>query len=463
MTVSSTESVQPGIDLNRYWNVLVARWLLIVVCTFLGGAAGVVYLVAAPRVYTASTTVSVFPITTDPYAANRNSGNLVDMTAEAVTASSFKVADVAAEKLGSGWSAASLRTSTTVSAGADNTTMMIAVSAASEKQARAGAAAMAEAYLSARSDQASSSIDSVLTRDRERIQDYRDQLTTAIQRYADEPAGSLASAEAIASQQILNSQISALLTRTNQLEGVDTTGGVILNPASMTQIDVKPATTLTVATGLAVGVLLGIVIAFAGHSRRKIVRGPQDLLRNLEVETIGELEAGHPDESSVASVAQRILRLVSVAGANQVALVFDAAAEWPSRLADRLCELMTQSGVKASVGASDAPGAVKGRLVVLPVAPDASQATRLKALRVSDLTILVAVSGVTRLSDARNLAVDAVEMGAPIAGAILVSSSAAHSGVHSDGRARLSAIAAAENTTDAHADVDVDDRAAVAP
>lgn len=422
MTLSDLESAQPGIDLAKYWDVVVVRWALIVVCAVLGGIAAVGYLAVVPRTYTASTTVSVFPITTDPYAANRNSGNLVDMTAEAVTASSFNVAGVAAKHLGGDWNAATLRNATEVTAGADNTTMVIAVSGASEKEARAGATAMAEAYLTARSDQATSSINTVLTRDRDRVQQYRDQLTAAIQRGAQERLGSLASAEAIASQQILNSQISALLSRTNQLEGVDTTGGVILNPASMTKIDVKPSTVLTIATGLGIGLLLGVVIAFATHSRRKTMRSARDLTRAMRVESLGSLVEDGSGDSQVASIAQRVLRLVAVNDAHVVALLFDHAVEWPTTFVDELRAHLRQSGVQVSVGLHSEAESEVCDLLIVPIEPGATDAARLQALRVSDVTILVVALGGTRIRSLSGLADATTEMGAPIVGAVLAPS-----------------------------------------
>src|SRR5699024_12356239 len=56
----------------------------------------------------------------------------------------------------------------------DLTTMTITVTADTEQRARSGAAVMAGAYLQARSDQAANSIESVLDRDRERIDAHRE-------------------------------------------------------------------------------------------------------------------------------------------------------------------------------------------------------------------------------------------------------------------------------------------------
>ncbi|MFC6236178.1 hypothetical protein ACFPZL_13900, partial [Leucobacter soli] len=240
-----------------------------------------------------------------------------------------------------------------------STTLTIRVVGPSEALARTGAAAMAEAYLQMRSDEAADSIDSIVESDRERINEHRQQLTDALERLAAAEPGSTAAAEAAADQQILNLQISSLLTRISSLEGIDTTGGIILNPASMTAITVKPPRTTTLATGLAGGLLLGIIAAFVTHSRRKVVRSGYDLSRALEVETLGKLptiggggvgaSAGveHSDveraaggDEALATAAQRLLRQAALRDARTITIVVDAEESAAADLVDRLAREM---------------------------------------------------------------------------------------------------------------------------
>ncbi|MFC6235794.1 Wzz/FepE/Etk N-terminal domain-containing protein, partial [Leucobacter soli] len=116
--MTTNASAQPGIDIRRYWDILVSRWRLVIAIALLGLLAAGAYLFIVPPTYTAVTTLSVYPLTTERYAPNRNIGNLVDMDAEAVMASSFTVAEVAAESTDGGWTAAELRGGTTAVAGA---------------------------------------------------------------------------------------------------------------------------------------------------------------------------------------------------------------------------------------------------------------------------------------------------------------------------------------------------------
>lgn len=413
---------QPTIDIGRYWSVLVSRWAVVLGAMIFGVLIAAVYLVVVPTTYTAKTTLAVYPITTEPYAANRNSNNLVDMDAEVVTASSFKVAETAAEALGDGWDAADLRQMTSATGGVGSTTLNIAVDASSEKLARAGAAAMADAYLQTRSDQAAASIDSVVTRDRGRIEALRVQLTEAIGRLTREPSGSPAAAEASADQQLVNLQITALLSRISSLEGIDTTGGVVLNPARLTPISTKPSSVTILATGLAAGFVAGIVVAFFSHSRRKTVRGPNDLQRELEIESIGSWNNQDQAESGIESVAERILHLAEQHDARSIVLLSDAEQFGPQRLSARIAAALRASGAAVTLdGAVDEPPgeATRGRLRLVPVSSDANQATRLRALRTSDLVVLVAVRSVTRIKRVAAVQEEARSMGVEIAGVII--------------------------------------------
>ncbi|SIT84285.1 Wzz/FepE/Etk N-terminal domain-containing protein [Microbacterium sp. RU33B] len=418
--MTDVRGAQSSIDLGRYWSAVVSRWPMILATTGAGLLAAAVYLVAVPQTYIATTTVAVFPISSDPYASNRNASNILDMTAEAVTASSFKVANLAVESLGEQWNASELRKSTTVSAGADSTTMTIAVSADRESRARDGAGALAEAYLTARSDQAAASIDSVVQRDRDRIGDLRQQLTTAIERLSVEPPGSPAASEASADQQILNLQIAALLSRISSLEGVDTTGGSVLNPASMTIVAVEPSRTLALASGVAAGFAVGVIAAFVTHSRRKTVRGASDLVRDLEVDVLGSWDKPADAMGAIEVATQRLLRVASVHEARSIAFVYERGAEWPSPLAATCATLFRDNGVETTVVLADSAGAATpGVLQLVHVPPTTRTADKLAALRVSDLVVVVVARAVTRIADIQATLEAADEMDARVVGALL--------------------------------------------
>lgn len=408
---------QPGIDLGRYGAVLASRWRVVLVGMVIGLLIAVGYLLVTPATYTSTTSLSVFPITSDPYAGNRNSSNLLDMEAEAASASSFRVADIAADSTGGTWDSVDLRRSAAVTAGGDGSTMTIAVTADSEARAREGAAALADAYITARSQQASNTIDQVVQRDQARISALREELTASIKRLASEQPGSPAAAEASADQQITNLQLSALLTRISDLEGVDTTGGIILNPAAKTAITVEPSRWVVLSTGLAAGLALGIAAAFVVQSRRRIVGGPKDLAREFGLDTLGGWGQKDDADAAISVVAERLVRVCSARDAKSLLLLIDDAVPDAENLHSRIV---------AAIGVATGTGELVSQpsVQVRSTASLTSEAERLHAMRTSDVSIIVAASGATHLRDVERAVADAQQMGSVVEGAIVVPSQA---------------------------------------
>lgn len=424
-----TESVAApaGVDVGRYWSMLASRWRVVLVGGLIGALLGAGYLFLMPPSFTATTTLTVLPITSDPYASNRNTSNLLDMSAEATIAASFKVAELAAESVGDDWDVTGLRTATTAIPGAETSTMTITVTADSEDRARAGASAMAEAYIETRSNQATSTIDAWLTRDNDRIEQLRLDLADAIRRLETARPGSPAAAEASADQQLVNQQILALLTRIRSLEAVDTTGGVILNPASLTRIVVEPGLVKTLATGLAAGVLLGIVAAFVIGTRRRHVRTAQQVQRELGIDILGVIH-GQTAGADTAALTQWLLRATvddgvdtGDDGARVITVLLDESVPAQSGVVEDLAGALRAAGVSARIMTSAHRGSHEpGDLVLVPVAGDAPVAERLQALRVSDLVVVVAVLGATQISELVAAIEEAMDMGARIGGMVLL-------------------------------------------
>lgn len=411
-----TAAAQPAIDIGRYWSILISRWPVVVTGAVVGAVLAAIYAFAVPPTYSATTTVSVFPISSDPYAANRNSSNLLDMSAEAVTASSFKVAELAAESTDGKWNPTDLRRGTSVSASPDTTTMTITVEAESEARARAGAAAMADAYIESRSEQASTSIETVVSRDGERIITLRQQLTAAIERGANEPPGSLAAAEANADQQILNLQISALLTRISSLEGVDTTGGIVLNPASRTSVVVEPSRVAVLSTGIAAGLALGVIAAFVTHSRRKVVRSASDLHRELDLPTLGSWKDPAAGSSSIGAATQRLLRIAEVKDARSIAIIIDSAVVGGPDIVNEIAGEVRASGQSVDFGIDSADTA---DVWLVPILSGDAQAERLRALRLTDIAVVVVARAASLIDDVTRATDEARSMGTPVVGSIV--------------------------------------------
>ncbi len=420
MAVTMDAPVRGQNDLGHYWSMVSSRKLLVTAATFLGILVALGYLYVTPSSYTASTTVMVYPLTTDRFAANRNISNLVDMNSEAVLASSFRVAETAAESAGAGWMASDLRESTTVSAGADSATMTIRVEAGSEDLARSGAAAVADAYIDTRSEQAMTSISNLVARDQERIEEYRSQLADAVALGDAASPGSATATRALADQQLLDQQISVVLARISGLEGIDTTGGAVLNPASMTRVVESPSRTSTIAAGAAMGLVVGLVGAFVIPLGPKRVRGMSDIRRSLGV--VDFVEFSTPDVAirEIPAATQRLLRSAVLADAKIIAFVCDDAVLWSGTVVELFADEMTASGTNTTVASPSGTGGADV-MMLLPLSPDATLGERLHAFRVSDAVVLVAQRKVSRVRNLQRFAHDAAEMGSKVIGIVLVS------------------------------------------
>lgn len=416
-----SDSAQPdSVDLRQYWYRLTARLPLILVITLLGMVGAGAWYYVTPQVYTATATLTVYPLTTERYAANRNIGNLVDMNAEAALASSFRVAQAAAETLPGEWTASELRESGNVSVGKDSSTMSVSVSAEDEAMARGGAQAIADAYLKARSEQAEVSIEMLVGRDQARIDETRKSLAEALERLDRAEAGSAEDASATADVQILNQQVATLLSRISALEGIDTTGGVILNPASETKISVESRLALLVVTGAAVGLIAGVLAAFLLPSRGRKLRNLRAVQRELEQSNVLELDLRTDPRESLAAAAQRIITRMDATGSEVLAVVFCGPQRFAESLSAGLADVLRGTGVKAAVGQAGRAQAHGGaQVVLLPVSLRSAESELLQTLRVADGAVVVLERGVTTAREARAALRLAEEMGCPVLASVL--------------------------------------------
>ncbi|WP_256838335.1 Wzz/FepE/Etk N-terminal domain-containing protein [Ornithinimicrobium faecis] len=373
----SARSHSEAIDLGWYWTALIKRWWLIALTVILGVGLAGVYLVVAPKTYSASATLSVVPITSDPYAGSRSLASLVDMSTEAVIASSFTVAERAAETTDGAWQARELQRAIAPGISPDNTTITITVTAPSPERAQEGAAAVADAYLIERSEAARENISSRLTSSQASIKSLREQLADANERAGEATAGSQAAAEAETDIQLFHLQISSLLSRVSALEGVDTTGGAILNPVESSPLETAPNKKLVIATGFAAGLGFGMVLALVLQASLRNTSIPR-FEQRFNTQLLGGWNP--QDVSSGRATVQRILRSADVVRARRVALVFVDGTPQPEQLAEALRDTL---GDAYATDTNPAPHFVE-------ILPETPLDVRLERLRTSDSAIVLA-------------------------------------------------------------------------
>lgn len=304
-----TQQVSLGLD--HYARVVLRQWRLIALVTVLGFVASAVYLVAAPRTFTAKTTLNLNIITTEPFKPQRAASGLLDRTTEVNIARSQIVAERAATLIGDGDTAREIRDASEVRTSADATVVDVIFSAPSADQAIDGADAVAKAYLDFRSEQAQVRVDSMLKSYNDQMEDLNAELKRTNQTLSAATPGSSTEVQARAEQQQLLTQINDLLAARNEVNTVDTTGGIVLTPAGKNTPYALPSRTTTVVTGGAVGLVLGVILAYVRNPFDRRVRTPKEAASLVGAPLLGQVNQpkGMPElteEAALRLTAERI-------------------------------------------------------------------------------------------------------------------------------------------------------------
>lgn len=144
-------SPEPSVRIEELWHRVERRGGLAVTTGLVVLAAALAAGYTAPPQYTANTTLTVSPLTLDPF-ANTSATQTINMTTEREVLSSTEVAKRAAAQLGGSVTAATLQRASRVEAPSGSQVLQINVSAPTPQQAADYANAMASAYLKFRAD-----------------------------------------------------------------------------------------------------------------------------------------------------------------------------------------------------------------------------------------------------------------------------------------------------------------------
>jgi capsular polysaccharide biosynthesis protein len=252
-----------SLELSYYVAVLRRRWR-VVVCGLLVGVIGSIgYLFLAPKTVTATSTVNVNVISSQPFNTEKPQSQLLDTQTEVQIATSSQVLTGAANELGNGLSLTQMRARTTVQPVAGATVVKISYAAPTERQAVDGADAIATAYLKYRSDAAATKVAQVITKLQRQRDNLARQLKGANAVIFHAAKGSAVGVQAETDRQLINIELTSLVSQINQLDSVDTSGGTLLSGAAENSIKYSPAPKLVVGAGILLGLIGGVLVAFA--------------------------------------------------------------------------------------------------------------------------------------------------------------------------------------------------------
>lgn len=450
--VSAPSTGAPAtLGIDTYAFVVRRQWRIIAACAALGIAAGALAIAVMPRTYTASATVQANVISQNAFNPNQADSRLFDAATEISIARSEVVISDASEAI-PGVDDSEIRGNVEVTVASDSTVVTIDYTAASRSDARAGADAIADAYLAYRGRSADERLAAAIAGIDVYLEQLQRDLDAAEAELAAAAPGSPEAARAEAVRSSATLEVQTLTAQRADLVSVDTTGGSVLSTSTASGVGVSPSPSVFVLTGVAAGLALGIVLAFLVDPRDRRLRNTGELARASNAPVLA-VDASDGDRRDAARVLRerilaatgegttRILLLDATGAAHLADVAYDIAeviAAAPRRslfigweMSDESrSELIQRWRVnRARVKTGAQPTAVAGLDVYLPDAPatgdeadtlinrgvvaamrdaedgtvctlamsvDAPGASVLAALRVADAVVLVLRPGSSR-------------------------------------------------------------------
>lgn len=253
---------EPVADLRTYLAVLRRRKWSIVLVTALTVGSALAFSFRQTPIYTSVAKLQVKPPTVNQYLQNVPVGSLVSMDTESQIASSAKVAELAAERLGTARTPEDLLESLSVSVPTNTQVLEIAFSDPDPATAQAGAAAFTQAYLDFKVQQATEAFAAVERSLSERIKDLQQQLAVQQEKAAAAEPGSPEQLAAQAEIDVLTTRIATYETRVSDLGLIDLDPGEVIQPADLPTSPSSPKHVRNGVLALAVGLALGVGLAF---------------------------------------------------------------------------------------------------------------------------------------------------------------------------------------------------------
>jgi capsular polysaccharide biosynthesis protein len=300
------QATTASLGLENYVFVLRRQWRVIVAATLLGGLAAGAFLLIAPKSVTATTTLNLNVITTEPFSAQKAASGLLDDATETAIARSHVVASRASKLLDGALSAGAIRSASTVTTSSGAAVVTVDFESDSAAEAIKGADAVAAAYLAFRSEQAEERIGVMVDNLTERIDALNVTLGEANQALATADVNSAAYAQATTQRQQILTELDGLLSQRNGLQSVDTTGGIVLSAAEDNELDYAPGRAITLLTGVAAGLVLGIVIAFVWNRFDRRLRNAREIARALGAPVYATVDVRTEDVPATGDAADSL-------------------------------------------------------------------------------------------------------------------------------------------------------------
>lgn len=371
------DSARPdSFEMSDYVGVLRRRWRMILTFTFLGTLAAAAYIVVAPKAYTA--TASVY-VTTNAANTAQQLGNktntLVNMDNEVQIVLSTSVSKLASKDLHSSLTPTALAKHVSVVVPPNTQVLQISCSDRSPKGAAACAQAFALSYLQAREATARSKIQSELQTElaKEKVLQARSlKLQTQI---ASLKTGTAASTAAHAALVDVSTQLTPLRGIIASLDAsTNYKSGYIVTAALRPTTPSSPRKLLYGPSGLMVGLLAGLILAFWADRRDDRIHAAQDVERFLDIpvlftvtqRTPGMQNTLVPARSATGVAFTELARAAAAAlgdGSHVLLVVGASAGTGASVVAANLAAAMARIRGEVILVCADQHGSISPRLL----------------------------------------------------------------------------------------------------
>jgi capsular polysaccharide biosynthesis protein/Mrp family chromosome partitioning ATPase len=282
-------------DAADYTGVLRRRWWIVVALAIAGVIGAYGYTKVAPKTYTASAVVYVAATGADqanPGSSSKTTGP-VNLNTEAALVTSGTVSALAGHLMHSPLTPYQLAKQITVSVPPSSSLLTIACEAPTAQGAATCAQDFATAYLKNRSSSAAAAINgqlTSLTNSATTLESQMGSLNTKIKALPSNSATKAKDQSTLSSDRVrlssLNGKIASLQTLAS-----DTSGGHIVTAALVPAQPSSPKKSLVLPSGLAVGLILGLILAFVWDRRDKRLHKSRDIERLLNLPVMLDLPA----------------------------------------------------------------------------------------------------------------------------------------------------------------------------
>jgi Mrp family chromosome partitioning ATPase len=311
-----------SLDLREYWLIVRRRWRIVVVIAVLGAVCAVEYSDHAGPTYTAQASVVVDAVTEGPQAGSTPVTTPVNMSTEQAIAQSAAVIQLAAAKLGVPVAQlqanAAKRLSVSVPASTLTTSNVLQVNWQADKPvlAQQGANAFAGAYLAYRQRVLQGQVTDL----QKNLQQQTSTLKKEISSLSDQLSKTLSGTSA---NQVLTVELTQVSQQYNTTEtqlaaipDYNTSGGQLISALTPS----KPSglgRSVLVPIGLILGILIGLVLAFARDLFDDRLRGAGQLEQHLGAVTLAVLPSliSHAKVGSTRSSARLGPPIIAMAAA----------------------------------------------------------------------------------------------------------------------------------------------------